>query len=184
MDIEDVATAFRDIVSFTPTTVQVTTAERTYVKSCDVQSGLNSLLGLIMANSHCPILCQFKPMARFHLPFSSINETVYRVASAYLIRQYFHYQDRQSADWNLLGLDSLYEQLQQVNTDMVARVRAASQADANLNAVTTFFSLATIVSMTLRKKLDEMRPLFFGDCDEGVMTNGHVKSDLTDSDTT
>ncbi len=165
IDIEAVAVAFREVISYTRTTVRVIAAQRTYVKDCDVQSGLNSLLGLIMANSCCPILSQFRPMAHFHLPFSSIEETIYRTASAYLTKQYFLHQDGLSPDLDLDGLDILYEQLQQINSDLVTRVRAASHADANMNAVTTFFSISTIVAMTMRQQLDALRPLFFGQPD-------------------
>ena len=37
-----------------------------------------------MALSGCPVLEQLKPMARFHLPFASVEETIYRAASMYL----------------------------------------------------------------------------------------------------
>ncbi len=161
VDIAAVTTTFQDMVSYTHTHVRVITAERVYSKSCDAQSGLNSLLGLIMANSDCPILCEFKPMAHFHLPFSSVDETIYRVASTYLLKQYFNLQEGESADFALDGLEALYYQLQQVNCDLVARIRFASRADANLNAITTFFSLATIVTLTLKQKLTEIQPLFF-----------------------
>ena len=48
-----------------------------------------SLIGIYMVTSGCPIMDKLRPMARFHLPFASTEETIYRAISTYLLGQYF-----------------------------------------------------------------------------------------------
>ena len=161
VDIEEVAEQFKDILSFERADVRVESAVRSYSKHCDVQTGLNSLLGLIMASGRCPILSQLKPMAHYHLPFATIEETIYRVVGAYLLKQYYVYQEGQRPDLDLEGLAAFYEDVQRVNQDFMKRIKAASPRDANLNAINTLFSLSMMVAMTFLSKLEEIKPLFF-----------------------
>lgn len=160
LDIEDIAQRFTHLLSYEEADVWVRTEERDYFKRCDVQSGLKSLLGLIMGSSGCPILSRFRPMAVFHLPFSSVEETIFRSTGTYLIRQYFAAQDGQRPDLELEGLAEFYQTLQQVNHDFMLRVRAASENDVSLNAVYILFSLSALVSLTLKSRLEELRPLY------------------------
>lgn len=162
MDLQGVARDFSQVLSFTEAEVLVHSAERTYFHRCDVQTGLKSLLGLIMGSSACPILAQLRPMAWFHLPFASIDETIYRVAGAFLLREYYEHRDGKPAHLELPELDTLYADLQQLNRDFMGRLRAASERDANLNAVNILFSLSAVVAMTWTEKLDELRGLFPG----------------------
>ena len=46
VDIEEVAERFKDILSYEQATVRVLSKEREYLKKCDIQTGLKSLLGL------------------------------------------------------------------------------------------------------------------------------------------
>lgn len=163
IDVEEVAEKFRDALSFERADVWVRTKDRDYYKNCDVQSGLKSLMGLIMGASDCPILTQMKPMAHYHLPFSSVQETVYRVAGAYLLKQYFLRLAGVEPDMDLAGLERLYSDLQVVNRGLIQRIRAASAKDANLNALNILFSLSSVVAMTLDEKLEELKPLFVRD---------------------
>ena len=66
---------FKDTTSFKKTAVYVETKDRAYVKKCSVQEGLFPIFGLIMATSGCPHMEFLKPLARFHLPFSNVEET-------------------------------------------------------------------------------------------------------------
>ncbi len=161
VDIEEVAERFKDILSYEQATVRVLSKEREYLKKCDIQTGLKSLLGLIMASSRCPTLSQFKPMAIHHLPFANIDETIYRVSGAYLLKQYFLNKEGIEPDLKLLGLWKFYRELQLVNKDFMRRIRAASQSDANLNAINILLSLSSVVALTLDERLEEIKPLFF-----------------------
>ena len=65
LDIEEVAQNFSALLSWKKAEVWVHTEERSYHKNCDLQTGLRSMLGLIMALSMCPILSQLKPLKAF-----------------------------------------------------------------------------------------------------------------------
>ena len=51
--------------------ITVYTAERNVWKDGLVQKGLSSIFGVVMAKSNCPVMNFLKPMARFHLLFST-----------------------------------------------------------------------------------------------------------------
>ena len=161
LDIEEIAASFCNILSYEKAEVRVITEQREYRKVCDVQTGLKSLLGLIMGSSECPILSHLEPMAHYHLPFSSIEETIFRVTGSYMLKQYYISLEGHTPDLELIGLQELYENLQIVNIDFMRRIQEASRSDANMNALNILFALSSVVSMTLVEKLQELRPLFF-----------------------
>lgn len=148
------------LVSYEKVRLDVTTPERTVSKDTTAQAGISSLLGLIVATSGCPHTGFFKPMARFHLPFASEAETIYRASSMYLLAQYFIRKQGGEADLDMEGLVKIYRNLQIVNTALAARLRAASQQDAAVNAVVLLDSFAKIVPYTIADSLDEIRHLF------------------------
>ena len=148
------------LVSYEKVHLDVTTPERTVSKDTTAQAGISSLLGLIVATSGCPHTGFFKPMARFHLPFASEAETIYRASSMYLLAQYFIRKQGGGADFDLEGLVEIYRNLQVVNTALAARLRAASQQDAAVNAVVLLDSFAKILPYTIADSLDEIRHLF------------------------
>jgi hypothetical protein len=156
VDLVRVMEAFGDVVSHQATEVRVITQERTYLKACDVQTGLGSLFGLIMATSACPILGRMRGMARFHLPFSSMEETVFRTTSSFLIRRYFAARRGRAVDFDLAELRAFYATLQKVNTDFSNRIRYAVQEDASANAVSILFCLSALVSFSLEDELDQL----------------------------
>ncbi|HDZ87333.1 MAG TPA: hypothetical protein ENH38_01780, partial [Nitrospirae bacterium] len=88
-NLADVAAEFRDCFSYENVQVTVTTRERTYSRTTSLQEGLSSLIGIIMVTSGCPVMDKLKPMVRFHLPFATLQETVFRMVSMYLMAQYF-----------------------------------------------------------------------------------------------
>lgn len=75
----------KDIVSHERVTASVITPQRTYSKEVDIQEAIRSMFGLIMATSGCPSMEPFRFMARHHLPFSSMEETIARYICAYLM---------------------------------------------------------------------------------------------------
>ena len=137
--------------------MEVTTPERTYVKQCDVQTGLRALMGLVMATSGCPVLSKLKGLAHYHLPFATVEETTFRTVSLYLLRQYFVQRDGGVPDLALRGLLTYYEELQDLNQAFQNRLRAASARDANLNAINSLFSLAAVVAIALEENLETLR---------------------------
>lgn len=152
---------FKDEVSHTKTRVTVTTQERSYVKETDVQSGLYGIVGIIMATSGCPVMNFLKPMARFHLPFSTADETIMRSVSFYLTRQYFEHSKDRAFDWELKGLDQHYADIQKVNQGMAQRFKTVIQSgDASRNTVTTLDCFSKLLSMALTRNLEKFRGLF------------------------
>ena len=79
-------------------------------------TGLQSLFGLMMATSGCPILSRLRPLADYHLPFADIDETVHRVVGTYLMRQYFEGQETGTEpDLELTALKDYYKELEIVD---------------------------------------------------------------------
>ena len=116
----------------------------------------------MMALSMCPVLSRLKPLAASHLPFSTFQETVSRVVGNYLIRQFLNDKNGLEPDWSLTDLKSMYKELVTVNFSMLERIRAACEEDANMNAISIFFSMSSIVNMALEEQLDEMEANFIG----------------------
>ena len=110
-DIQDIVEDFRTLLAHKKIQVDVVTPERSYSKRTNIEEGLRSLMGLILATSQCPILSKLKPMARHHMPFSSNNEFILRTVSGYLLQQYFEYTECNSPDWDLNGLVKYNQQL-------------------------------------------------------------------------
>lgn len=160
LDLAQITAHFGDLLSFAQARVEVITPERTYVKDCDVQTALRSLLGLAMATSACPVLSQFRALAETHLPFSTLEETLFRTTSAYLLKQYFVHQAGGIPDWNLTGLEAFYEELQQVNRCLKSRLDSAFAKDANLNAIGSLLYVSMGVSYSIGEKLAELRDQF------------------------
>lgn len=151
---------FADLVSYDQITVIVATDEREVRAKLSAQQGLASLIGLVMASSGCPRTAVFRPMARFHLPFSSEAETAYRVAAMYLIAQHFKARDGSFPDIDCAGLRDVYEGMHAVNKGMAQRLRAASRQDAVVNAIVLLDVFVTLVPGALDELLDEIRPAF------------------------
>ena len=133
--ISDIIHPFEKWASFQDIEVTVKTRERTIISKTTAQKAISSLLGLEIAISGCPLTSFFKPMARFHLPVSSIEETVYRVAGEYLLAQYFLHKDGKNIDLDFEGLNDIYKNMHIMNTSIAERIRAASQTDSTLNAL-------------------------------------------------
>ncbi len=161
VDLEDIISNFSSHVSFEKATVSVNTPERTYVRYCDVQQGLSSLIGLVMATSSCPNINRLRPLAHFHLPFATCEETIFRTVGAYLVKQYLIMHDGEKPDFELEGLNRMYSELVIVNTYFVNRIRAASEKDANLNAVIRHDSFSLLVLLALKDGLKNEKMRFF-----------------------
>jgi hypothetical protein len=159
-DLKEVVERFSSILSVTNVTVHVKTPNRDYIKTCDAQTGLDSLLGLIMSTSACPILGKLRTMAKTHLPFSTHFESIFRSVGNYLLLQYFIQQDGKKPDWDLNGLIKFYEELGTVNQHFADRVRDASKKDAGVNAVIQLSALSITVGASIEEQLDEFKKEF------------------------
>lgn len=140
--------------------VGVESKERLVSKTTTVQQAVGSLMGLLAATSACSHADFLKPMAHFHLPFATEQETIYRVVSMYLLAQYFERSQGREPDWDLTQLRAHYEKLQQVNMAMAKRLRAISEKDGAVNALVLLDLFAKALPYSIDDMLEDVRPVF------------------------
>jgi hypothetical protein len=160
-NLSELVEAFKDKASVAEATVTVTAEERTYVKQLPLQRGIFGIFGLVMATSACPYMDFLKPMARFHLPFSTAEETIVRSVSMYLLRQYFVAKRGGAPDLGLEQLETHYENIQKVNDGILERIRGVVLNDADVNALVILQGFADLLTMAIAKDLSKIEPLFF-----------------------
>lgn len=166
LDMQPLVEDFQSLPGGKKVEVRVIAKEREYRKVTGLEEGLRSLMGLVMANSACPILSNLKPMAFTHLPFSTQEEFIVRSVGTYLLRQYYKSNSSgptEQPDWDLDGLIALNRELQLVNQALWQRVHSACQGDSNLKALLSFFSLSSSVSYSLETQLMKVKPAFMSE---------------------
>jgi hypothetical protein len=151
---------FENLLSHETIYVDIITPQRVMTKETSAQKGVSSLMGLIMATSGCPHMDFFKPMARFHLPLASAEETIYRATSMYLLAQYFLKKEGQEVDLDLVGLKEIYSNIKIINDAMAVRLRAISEKDVALNSLVILDSFAQTLPFVIEESLEEVRYLF------------------------
>ena len=149
-----------DLFSHDQVFLEVTTTERTISGQTTIQRAVSSLMGLLLAGSNCPHTLFFKPMARFHLPLASEEETIYRAASTYLLTQYFHQLRGREPDLSLEGLNQIYRNIQEVNRAMAQRLRQTSKTDSSINAIVLLDMYAKAMPYAIKQSLDDIAYLF------------------------
>lgn len=160
LNFADIAEPFKDMLSHEKVMVTVTTDERTFSKETMIQHGLSPLVGIIMTTSGCPIMEHLKPMVRFHLPFASLEETIFRMVSMYLLVQYYRSQEGKAAAWNLDGLMEAYAKVSIVNRDFANRLRDAAKKDANINALVNLDCFAAMMPFAAEETLKNLKQYF------------------------
>ncbi len=160
VNISDVVDYFKAYTSYDKVEVLVITEDRLYGKKTTVQKALGSLLGVYMAASGCPSMERLKPMVRFHLPFATVEETVFRSASTYLLGQYFLKKQGKPADLDLIELANFYKGIQMVNYGTAERLRGVVGKDAVNNAVICLDMFAKELPYAIEDGLEELQGLF------------------------
>lgn len=160
----DVINRLGSLVSYDAMLVEVESPERSISVRTSAQRGVCSMLGLIIPTSGCPYADYFRPMARFHLPFATPEETFYRAASMYMLSQYFTCSEGETVDLAMEGLKKIYRNMEIVNLQLVERLREASRvtskADSSVNAVVILDLFAKSMPFVLEDKLGDYRCLF------------------------
>jgi len=159
-NLSGIIESFQQRSSLERVRVTVTVEERTYSKATTVPHGLSPLLGIIMTTSGCPVMDPLKPMVRYHLPFASLEETVFRMVSMYLVGQFLRNNEGKSAEWSLAGLARIYEEVTKVNKDFSRRMHAAAENDANVNALVNLDVFAIMVPRVAEDMLQQIKPYF------------------------
>ncbi len=160
VNIVELIEAYKGMASFERCTVRCTTKERTFLKETSVQEGLFSIFEVIMATSNCPVMDFLKPLARFHLPFCTIEETVVRSVSVYLLQQHFEHKRGKIPDLALDKFAECYKNVQAVNEGILMRINDLSKTESSKNAIMVIFSLAQIFSMDIEGSLHSIEYLF------------------------
>jgi hypothetical protein len=159
-NIVNIVRRFDGLASYDKIKLDVITEERHITQQTTVQKGISSMMGLIFATCGCPHTAFFKPMARFHLPLASKEETIFRATSMYLLAQYYIKKDCRIADFELEGLAKIYHNIRIVNVAIAQRLRAAKITDSLLNAIVLLDSYAQFLSFAIEESLEEIRHLF------------------------
>jgi Domain of unknown function (DUF6901) len=160
LNLSAVIPKFSDIHSYDNVLVMVETYDRTFSKNTSMQNALSAMLGILMVTSDCPNMESLKPMVRFHLPFATVEETVFRSVSTYLLGQYFNYKQGKQADWDLKNLKENYKKIQLVNQGMAKRMRSVADKDANVNALVVLDIFAKELPFSIEQSLKELDYLY------------------------
>jgi hypothetical protein len=157
LHMADAVERLDSLVSFDTIRVTVTQAERIIQAEVSAQQAMSSVLGLVMATSGCPWTDLLRPMARFHLPFASDSEAIYRSVTMYLLARELM-DANESAGFE--SLEALYRNLHVVNRDMSRRLGAATRTDPARNAMALLDAYTILLPAALASSLEELKPLF------------------------
>lgn len=155
-----VAESFRDAASTTIARCEVETAERTYVKTGPLQHALQSLFGLVLSGSGCPHLTFLRPLARFHLPFATLEETIYRAVGTHLLEQYVRARRGDPESFELGRLVDRYDAVSKVNRGLMARLKVLGSKDGGRNALVILDAFGKMMRMECQDDLPLLAPLF------------------------
>ncbi|HZF00302.1 MAG TPA: hypothetical protein VE344_00215 [Methylomirabilota bacterium] len=162
-NLVDIIESFKDSLSIEEADITIRSESREYHKRATVQYGIGSLMGLYMVTSGCPVMDKLRPMVYTHLPFSSLEETLYRAASMYLLAQYFREQNGQIPDWKLENFTRIYEDIATVNQSFTKRLLSINPRDASLNALVGLDCFASAAAFSsIEDNLKEFESLFQG----------------------
>jgi len=160
-NLVDVVEFFRDSLSHDQADVLVETEARGYTKRTTLQEGVSSIVGIYMVTSGCPVMDKLRPMVRTHLPFATVEETMYRVLSMYLLAQYFVAKHNHDPDWELKKLVNIYQEVESVNKHFRERLSAINVNDATVNALVNLNCFADFTAFAIEEnRLDEIELLF------------------------
>lgn len=154
---------FENTKSYTLVDVYVKVSERIYFKKCSIQDALSALFGLIMATSACPHFDFIRPLAKHHLPFASIEETMIRVLGNIFIHQYFQSRKNQTtfvAEEAIENLFLHYRELEKINKAMLKRIHHCSRSDADKNAFVSLNTLAQLFELEYESNLETLAKIY------------------------
>lgn len=151
---------FHETRSIDEALLEVVTEQRTVTKKTALQDAISSMLGLVFPVSGCPRTEGMKPLARFHVPLASEEETVFNVAGMYLLAQYFVNLKNKNGVLSFDGLIDMYADLHIVNKSVASRLQAVTASDSVKNAITLLDMYSSLVPMLLQDQLVEIRRVF------------------------
>ncbi|MDA8792000.1 hypothetical protein N9N67_02070 [Bacteriovoracaceae bacterium] len=162
VNLSDFIETFKNQKSFSKVSTKVVTGQRTYLKESDLQTTLKSIFGLIMATSGCPILDPLRPMAKFHLPFATIEETMMRSISMFLLRKYME-DENENVQLNLDQLNEEYRKIAHVNQWIAKRLNTITrteEGEADKNAISQLNNYTQFLAIEIECNLDSIKKIF------------------------
>jgi len=160
-NLVDIIESFKDSLSIEEADIVIRSESREYHKRSTVQYGIGALMGLYMVTSGCPIMDKLRPMVFTHLPFSSLEETLFRAISMYLFAQYFRQLEGKTPDWKLEDFTKIYEDIATVNQSFTKRLLSINPADASLNALVGLDCFASAAAFsTIEDNVAEFQQIF------------------------
>jgi len=156
----DVISRFDGVMSYDRVDLEVVTAERRITRNTEAQKGIGSLLGLLIPASGCPHADFFKPMARYHLPLASGEETIFRATGMYLLAQFFLNKMGKKVDYDLQGLNRIYQNMHILNISIAERLRGATRTDSSINAVIVLDVFTHTINFVIEDHLQDIQHLF------------------------
>jgi hypothetical protein len=179
MNITDIADFFKDRYSYEDVTITIDSESRTYTKKTSLQNGLSSMMGIYMVTSGCPVMDKLRPLVHTHLPFASLQESMFRIISMYLLAQYFRHMKGNNPDWELHGLGDLFQEMGIVNRSFVERFHAIISKDANVNALVVLNCVADIGRTAFENEdIDDLEYLFDAYLSTQTSLNGSPAKDV------
>lgn len=144
--------------SYDDVRAEVTMDNKSVIAETSAQEAFSSLLGLVMATSGCPHTRFFKPMAWYHNPFSTPEETMYRACTTYLFSNFLH--NRNSKSLNFEALKKIYHNIHQINVHIASRIKNYSDTDSALNAIVLLDLITNDLPIAVDEDLTELKQLF------------------------
>jgi len=148
-NLSEIVDFFSDFYSVERVNVTVETENRSYFKKAALQKGISSLMGIYTVTCECPVLSKLRPMVRFHLPFATSEETLYRGISMYLVGQYYRSISGEIPDWELKGLLKIYDDVHLCNQTLYRRISGINNKDAGVNALIILDTFASFINISL-----------------------------------
>ena len=157
----EVVEFFQDVWSFQEIAVEIAVGPRSIQMRTAVQNALSGLVGVYMVTSGCPVLDKLRPMVYSHLPFGSLEETMYRAVSMYSLAQVLRYRRGLKPDWDLSGLAKIYDEVGVVNRSFHRRLPVTGTKEAGRNALISLDCYAQYTSnRPFGNALDELEGVF------------------------
>jgi hypothetical protein len=160
VNIAPVVERFSRVLSYENVYVKAIENNRVTSQETSAQMGVSSLIGLLIATSGCPFTDFLKPMVRFHLPFATEEETLWRATSTYLLAKYYLKNKGYNPEIELKGLSEIYENIGLVNVAIINRLQAATEKDSTLNALVVLDVFATSLSLEVEDFWTENEHIF------------------------
>ncbi len=78
----------------------------------------------------------------------------------YVLSQYFRKQNGKDTDFDLKGLEQIYDDMREVNIAVAKRLRHATKADSSVNAIVILDAFALAMPTCIDESLNNLQHLF------------------------